>query len=526
MKRKKVLYPSILTVSFILCCGCGQNLQEAQDGQPYPGQWSVEKANAWYAKQPWIVGCNYVPSTAINDVEFWQSETFDVKTIEKELALAREWGMNSVRVFLNYVVWEAEPESLKKNFRTFLKLAEKQGISVMPVLFDDCNFSGAVAKVGKQPDPIPGIHNSGWVSSPPRAMVTDPDAFPKLKAYLQDMVKTFRKDKRIIMWDLYNEPANAPHGDKCIELVKNSFQWAREMKPSQPLTIGLWADFFSELSQLMLDMSDITSFHTYDGVPVVEAKIKRCTEGGRPVVCTEWLFRQAGITPQVILPVFKEHKVGAYNWGLVEGRTQTYYHFGSRRDTPKPSVWQLDLVQSDGTPYREAEFFFFRHIIFGEKAPEEPQKTDIVLLPISQTWKYTENTPPANWFDINFPDADWQTGNAPFGKEEMSIWRNPNTEWLSKAIWLRTTFDLTDEQLNSADKIILLTHYDDDTYIYINGHLAIELPGYNAIYEEIELSPEAIKLLKPGTNTIAVSVINNWGGQFFDMGLVKQILQE
>ena len=135
-----------------------------------PGQWSVAKANEWYAAQSWIVGCNFLPSTAVNDVEMWQSQTFDPATIDKELAMARQWGLNSVRVFLNYVVWEAGPEVFKKNFATFLDLCEKHKITVMPILFDDCNFSGNIARVGKQQDPVPGVHNSGWVSSPPSFM--------------------------------------------------------------------------------------------------------------------------------------------------------------------------------------------------------------------------------------------------------------------------------------------------------------------------------------------------------------------
>ena len=327
------------------------------------GQWSVEKINTWYEKQPWIVGCNFLPSTAINDVEMWQDETFDSDTIDRELALAKKWGMNSVRVFINYVVWEAEPEKLKSNFRQFLEIADKHEMCVMPILFDDCNFSGNVAKIGKQQEPVPGVHNSGWVSSPSIAVLNNQAEWPKLKTYLQDMLLTFGKDERIIIWDLYNEPGNNGLNDiNYFPLVKQIFAWAREVEPMQPLTIGAWLDFDDEKSKILRELSDIVSFHAYDDKDGVLNKIKWCHSTGRPAVCTEWLLRQQGNTPGIILPIFKENSVGSYNWGLVAGRTQTYFSWGSLKDSPMPKEWQHDLIRPDGTPYDHSEFAVFQEI--------------------------------------------------------------------------------------------------------------------------------------------------------------------
>ena len=239
----------------------------------------------------------------------------------------------------------------------------------------------------------------------------------------------------------------------------------------------------------------------------------------------EWLLRQGGNTPQNVLPLFKEHNIGAYNWGLVEGRMQTYMHWGSPRNAPKPRIWQHDLIRSDGMPFRQAELDFFRHIILGEPYNAESFGTEIVLLPTSKekrlSWKYTEKQPSANWYETGFSDAGWQTGNVPFGSKEPEIGRNPSTLWTSGEIWLRTTFELTDEQAGKAGEIFLITHFDENASIYINGLLAAELPGYNAFYEEKELSPEAAKSLKAGKNTIAVAISNKSGGQYFDMGLTK-----
>ena len=54
--------------------------------------WTPEQAQEWGAKQPWLVGCNYTPAYAINQLEFWQADTFDPAAIEAELDLAQGIG--------------------------------------------------------------------------------------------------------------------------------------------------------------------------------------------------------------------------------------------------------------------------------------------------------------------------------------------------------------------------------------------------------------------------------------------------
>ncbi|GHT50714.1 hypothetical protein AGMMS49982_06580 [Bacteroidia bacterium] len=328
------------------------------------GQWSVEKANKWYKKQAWILGCNYVPSTAVNDVEMWQAETFDPVTIDRELGWAKKWGINSVRVFLNYVVWEADAKGYIKRFEQFLGIAAKHGISVMPVLFDDCNFSGGIATVGKQPEPEPYVSLKGWVSSPPLALRDDTASFPKLKAYVQGIVGYFGKDKRIIVWDLYNEAHNADgFGKKDTHpLMEQAFVWARELKPRQPLTVSAWRDFKHPLSKRMMQLSDVVSFHSYSKKETFENVIKLCSEYGRPVICTEWMHRVNKCTAVLVLPVLKEKNVGGYLWGLVNGRIQTNFEWSSTAANPKGDPWMHDLMRNDGTPYDPAEFELFKNI--------------------------------------------------------------------------------------------------------------------------------------------------------------------
>jgi hypothetical protein len=337
-------------------------LTVAEGGDVVQGQWPVEKAKVWYEKQPWPVGFNFLPSTAVNDVEMWQSESFDVATIDRELGWARELGFNTVRVFLNYVVWKADAEGLKERFGQFLALASKHGMTVLPILFDDCAFAGKEPRIGKQDDPVPGVHNSAWVPSPGLKIVPDRGAWGNIDQYVKDMVRSFGHDVRILAWDLYNEPGNSDLGEKSLPLVEATFAWAREVSPEQPLTMGPWADFKSPISRCMMERSDIVSFHAYDQPDGVSKKIEVCKAYGRPVLCTEWLHRPGGNTVAAILPLLAKEKTGAYNWGLVAGRTQTYMPWGSKKGDPAPALWQHDLFHGDGRPFDAEEVKFIRRL--------------------------------------------------------------------------------------------------------------------------------------------------------------------
>src|SRR6266850_4463742 len=127
-------------------------------------KWSRQKANAWYHSQPWLVGSNYIPATAINELEMWQADTFDPSRIDKELAWAESLGMNTMRVFLHDLMWKQDPTGFKRRLNTFLNLCARHGIKPMLVLFDSCWDPNPA--LGKQRAPRPGVHNSGWMQSP------------------------------------------------------------------------------------------------------------------------------------------------------------------------------------------------------------------------------------------------------------------------------------------------------------------------------------------------------------------------
>lgn len=344
-----------------------------------PGRWSAQQANAWYAKQPWLVGANFGPSTAINQLEMFQPDTFDLETIDRELGWAEDLGFNSMRVYLHHLLWEQDAKGFLKRLEQFLDVCEKHDIGVMFVLFD--SVWDPNPKLGKQRDPKPHLHNSGWVQSPGKADLTNPARHKLLEDYVKGVVGHFKDDKRVQVWDVWNEPDNTngnSYGkqeppkkvEQTLALLQKAFAWAREAKPSQPLTSGVWIgnwpdeDKLSPTERFQLHNSDVISFHSYDP----PANVKKCVENlrryNRPILCTEYMARPRGSTFDPILEYFKKEKVGAYNWGFVAGKTQTIYPWDSwdRQYTAEPPLWFHDIFRPDGTPYIKEEVEYIKRV--------------------------------------------------------------------------------------------------------------------------------------------------------------------
>jgi len=326
--------------------------------------WKKGKASRWYAKQPWITGANFTPSTAVNELEMWQAETFDPAIIDRELGWAASIGFNTMRVFLHYLPWVQDPEGFKDRLKRYLGISWKHRIRTMFVFFDDC--WNPEPKLGKQPAPRPGVHNSGWLQCPGQKQVTDTSLFPVLEDYVKGILKAFKHDKRVLMWDLYNEPGNSKHENETLPLLTETACWARSVNPSQPLTIGLWNEAFAELNAFQVANSDIISFHNYSNSEDLFNNITRLKKHGRPLVCTEYLARGNKSLFQTCMPELKKEKVGAINWGLVSGKIQTIWPWNSPEqpgkawDSIEPPLWHHDIFRRDGTPYdpKETELIY------------------------------------------------------------------------------------------------------------------------------------------------------------------------
>ena len=341
-------------------------------------RWSTQRAWTWWDAQPWPVGCNFLPSTAGNQLEMWQAESWDPETCQRELGFAAELGLDTVRVYLHDLVWEHDREGFLERIDALLGFGERRGIRTLLVLFDD--VWGPEPKAGPQPEPHPGRHNSTWVKSPGlpalRAYASDGALRERLERYVKGVVSAFGRDPRVLGWDLYNEPGgNTPFGEPVgtlsLPLLRDVFAWARAAGPQQPLTSGLWWNALAPVDPAIyaaqLERSDVVSFHHYGSAEELVALIGGLASlTGRPLLCTEYLARPLGSRFETHLPLFRERGVGAIHWGLVAGRSQTVYPWWSWLDDPpkpEPEVWFHDVLRPDGTPFDAQEVAFLRRFL-------------------------------------------------------------------------------------------------------------------------------------------------------------------
>ena len=349
-------------------------------------KWSEQQARDWYAKQPWLLGSNYNPASAINQLEMWQADSFDPKRIDLELGWAEGLGMNTMRVFLHDLLWQQDAEGFKRRLDQFLTIAAKHKIRPMFVLFD--SVWDPDAKLGKQRAPKPGVHNSGWVQSPNRTTLQNPADYPKLEAYVKGVVGAFAKDQRILAWDIWNEPDNENggsygqlepknKGELVLALLPQAFAWARAAGAEQPLTSGVWkgdwstAEKMTAMDRLQIELSDVVTFHNYDAPTELEKRINWLKRYNRPLICTEYMARGNGSFFFGSLPVAKVHNVGMINWGFAQGKTQTNLPWDSWQRPyvgREPSVWFHEIFRNDGQPYLVEEVEFIRRMSGKAKA--------------------------------------------------------------------------------------------------------------------------------------------------------------
>ena len=344
-------------------------------------KWSQIKANEWYGQHNWIVGCNFLPSSAVNQLEMFQKETFDEDLIKKELIWAQDLGFNTIRVYLHDLLWQ-EKEEFNKILNNFLNICKDLEIKPMLVLFDDCHRPNPT--FGKQELPIKGVHNSGWSQSPGFHIVkqihNDNDSVntDRLKKFVQEVLDTYGNDDRILMWDIYNEPGQFGSAENSLELLKLTWKWAHDIRPKQPLTSCLNGSIGEDIINLNREMSDIITFHAYEG-DKLESIIDNLKSSSRPIICTEYMARPFGTTFEKSLPIFKKNNIGCYNWGLVAGKSQT--HFGwetiiqleekrkkedflfEDEQIPEPKIWFHDIFRHDGSAYDPQEIKFIKEFI-------------------------------------------------------------------------------------------------------------------------------------------------------------------
>jgi len=320
------------------------------------GRWDEQRIWTWFENVGTLKGVNYVPRTAVNSVEMWMEDSFDPDTIDEELNWAQDIGYTCIRVQLQFEVWRQDPEGFLDRVDELLKIAQHNGLRVTLVLFDDMNIAGEPPRpVVPQAEPLPGVHNGRWVPSPAAKAVTDRSRWPELETYVKDVMGKFRRDSRVLYWDLYNTAGNNGLKEESLPLMDQTFNWARSMDASQPLAVAPWREFNSAMAARKLERSDLVTFQSFDNVESIEARLLLLQRYQRPIICSDWLMRQVGNDFEQILPLFSAFQVGWFNQGLVAGKTQMQVQQRKFRSEIDPEVWQQDVLHEDGSPYDRNE---------------------------------------------------------------------------------------------------------------------------------------------------------------------------
>lgn len=357
-------------ITLLLFITFNSHLSAQQTGE----RWSEKKIWSWYNKQPWFCGFNYIPGYAINYTAMWDKTSFDPVAIDKELTLAEGLGLNCIRSVLQFAVYEDDPAYFLQTLDTFLGICDKHSIKFMPALFDDCMFGiEHDPRIGKQPEPLDGWYAWAWSPSPGHSMVIDSTTHPRIEKYVKAVMGRFKNDPRIFIWDLYNEPTNGGLGTTSLPLLEKVVRWAREVNPSQPVTIDVW-NRNKRLNDIAIPASDIISFHNYGIKADLVKQIAELKQYNRPVINTEWMNRAAGSIIPDNLPVFYDEKIGCMLWGLVNGKTQTNLPWGHRPGDPVPTVWQHDLYHGNFDPYDANELSILKEYIKKSKMVKDLQK--------------------------------------------------------------------------------------------------------------------------------------------------------
>ena len=340
-------------------------LPRPAEGEP-GGRWEQPSIWSWYNQLGTIKGVNYIPRTAVNSIEMWMADTFDPHTIDEELGWARDIGYTAIRVQLQYVVWQADPDGFLKRVDKLLELAAKHGLRVVPVLFDDLNLAGQAPQAGPQPEPVAGEYNSRWVPSPSLEAVKDRTQWPELEKYVKNVMSHFKRDGRVLYWDLYNTTGNSGLGEDSLPLMDQTFNWARAVEASQPLAVAAWRDFGSAMTARQLERSDLITFQSFDNVESIAARLMLLQRYQRPIICADWLMRQTGNDFEKVLPLFATYRVGWFNRGLVSGKTQLEIQQAQYRSERDPDLWQQGVLRSDGSPYDRREVELIQGFRFQE----------------------------------------------------------------------------------------------------------------------------------------------------------------
>jgi hypothetical protein len=385
----------------------------------------------------WVQGAIFYPSYALNSVNFWTE--YDTSVVDREISYAKVYGLNTLSIYFNWLAWNADRPLFLKRVEDFLARADKYGLKVFPIFFD--NVGNTDPQVAQLP-PKPGVHNSRAMESPSWPILSGQYAAnvngiqATLKAYVQDIVNAHPDDPRILFWEVYNEPirdnAEPVNGPAVTDaLVRDGYDWVKQTGTKLPV-VSTAGDFLGG------KYSDFYTYHMY--LYDAANAAPQCSnawgaEGGSEHLCTETMDRP-WLDLQCLAGYFRSHKTGFTFWEFMIARTQIQFPWSCNAGAP--------CVDGGGLPIEP--FTPFHGMVFADGHPwsMEDVKTmlktdDLGALPVFDVAYYTGNF-----------GAQKKTGK---GQSEAA------------SITPRIDFDLPDEYgVGSPDAVAHVSANDKDDY--------------------------------------------------------------
>lgn len=296
----------------------------------------------------WVQGAVFVPTNAVNQIQQWHQYDHDIN--DREMYYAHLYGINLVRVYIHNLLWEYDRDNLLANMEDFLQIADKYGMKVEVVFFDDCwNDYPEFRPNGDYPAPVFGKHNSQWVEGPGdayKAKYNDADGVvkQKLEDYVKGVVSHFKDDERIAFWNVYNEPSNGESGlmnQVTKQIMNDSRIWIREVNPIHPMSSTGWQ--FSGGP-----FSDFITYHPYESNYPIPAEF-----GDRKEVLADEVMNRLTQSVPGVVSGFGDKGLGFVMWEFGIGRDNTRFYWGTDVNPAKEEmeVPFHGIVYPDGHPW-------------------------------------------------------------------------------------------------------------------------------------------------------------------------------
>ncbi|MBR6007662.1 MAG: cellulase family glycosylhydrolase [Clostridia bacterium] len=341
--------------------------------------WTNDQAWEWQKKVGWLRGCNFIGSDCCNRIDMWQSYNNEahMRTAERELALCRDIGFNTVRLIIEFDVWFQERARFMQILENYISLCARYGQKVMLVLANEaqlCRGEEYVPKpLGEQVYAL-GYHQGRFPLTDEQKALEPYHELERKQTrskYLEmvgEIVGRYRADERVVCWNVYNEPGISIGMERCLPIIRLMFDTVSELDPVQPLCSDVWYwkdyDNLNPRDALSARLSDVISWHNYQPLDKFVTGYEQLRRLNKPILLTEWLHRIVHQNVRELYPLLYLERINCWCWGFVAGKTQTYEPWDSlweRFDRENGNtdldfkLWQHDLFRPSLRPYDPAE---------------------------------------------------------------------------------------------------------------------------------------------------------------------------